>query len=97
MGRDQNDVAARVIATGAGVRLSPKASVQAIRVAITGVLAETRYRAQARRMAELLAREDGAVHGADELEAVARGASSGRTSNLPEEGGSAPQKFPRHP
>jgi UDP:flavonoid glycosyltransferase YjiC (YdhE family) len=44
MGRDQNDNAARVVARGAGLRLGPDASVDAIAAAITDLLASPNYR-----------------------------------------------------
>jgi MGT family glycosyltransferase len=50
MGRDQNDTAARVAYHRAGVRLSPKASVEAIRAAVVGVLAGEAYRRNAARL-----------------------------------------------
>lgn len=57
MGRDQNDTAARVVHQGAGIRLSAKASVVAIRQAVQEVLAQHRYRANAARMAAAIAGE----------------------------------------
>ena len=50
MGRDQNENAARVTARGAGVRVSPKASVEKIRSAIRTVLAEPHYRQAAQKL-----------------------------------------------
>lgn len=44
MGRDQNDTAARIVARGAGVRLSPKARAPKIARALERVLAEPAYR-----------------------------------------------------
>jgi MGT family glycosyltransferase len=68
LGRDQPDNAARVVYAGAGLRVSKKASVPALRDAIGRVLDEPRYRAAARRMAATLAaeRDEGLV--VDELE-----------------------------
>lgn len=51
MGRDQDDTAARVVHHGAGVRLSPTASVEAIRAAATTVLNGERYRLAAEHLA----------------------------------------------
>lgn len=50
MGRDQNDNAARVVARGAGLRLSPKASVRSIRNAIREVVESSTYRDKAREL-----------------------------------------------
>lgn len=43
MGRDQNDNTTRVVARGAGLRLSPDASVEAIMAAITELLEDVRH------------------------------------------------------
>ena len=56
-GRDQGDNAARVVAAGAGVRVSRRAGEPAIRAAIGRVLAQPSYRAAARRLAEAFAFE----------------------------------------
>jgi MGT family glycosyltransferase len=57
MGRDQNDVAARVVARGAGLRLSPKASTSDLCQAIQRVLDEPGFRQQARHLAQAIAAE----------------------------------------
>ncbi len=67
---DQPDNAARVVARGAGVRLAPDASPEKIRAAIQRVLAEPRFRAEAQRLAGVLADEDGAEQAAQELESL---------------------------
>jgi UDP:flavonoid glycosyltransferase YjiC (YdhE family) len=72
MGRDQNDTAARVVHHGAGIRLSPKASVPDIRSAVTQVLGEERYRSGARRLAEAIADDDPTTELVDELESLAK-------------------------
>ena len=75
MGRDQNDNAARVVARGAGLRLTPKASAEKIRHAVRQLLTQPHYREQARRLGETIvadARESKAV---PELERVAARAS----------------------
>jgi MGT family glycosyltransferase len=51
MGRDQNDTAARVVHHGAGLRLSPKASVTEIRKTVQKVLADPSFRTNASRLA----------------------------------------------
>ena len=72
MGRDQNDTAARVTHHGAGVRLSPKASTDKIRKAISEVLDHDRYRSNAVRLASSIQHERGSIDIVDELEAVVR-------------------------
>jgi MGT family glycosyltransferase len=57
MGRDQNDTAARVIHHGAGVRLRPSASPNQICRAVTTVLHNERIRANAQRLASIIAQE----------------------------------------
>ncbi len=57
MGRDQNDNAARVVARGAGLRLSPEAPAPALRQAIQRVLDEPAFREQARHLARAIAEE----------------------------------------
>ncbi len=67
---DQPDNAARVVARGAGIRLGRDASPERIRGTIRRVLDEPRYREGARRLAAVLATEDGAAAGAAEIEGV---------------------------
>ena len=71
LGRDQPDIAARVVYAGAGLRVRKNASTGALQAAIGRVLDDDRYRAGARRMAAVLAaeRDDGLA--VDELERVA--------------------------
>ncbi len=71
MGRDQNDTAARVVHTGAGVRLSPKASAAKISTAVTKVLGEESYRSKATEMATVIADELAAADVVVELEQLA--------------------------
>jgi len=74
LGRDQPGNAARVVHAGAGVRVRTNTGTAALHAAIARVLDDPRYRAAARRMAQVLAaeRDDGLV--VDELErAAARG------------------------
>jgi MGT family glycosyltransferase len=71
MGRDQNDTAARVVHHQAGVRVAPRASAAVIRAAIQRVLDDTRYRANAARIADVIADEATGIDVADELEALA--------------------------
>jgi MGT family glycosyltransferase len=71
LGRDQPDNAARVLHAGAGLRVSKKAGVPALRDAIARVLDEPDYRAAARRMAATLAAERDENLVVDELERAA--------------------------
>jgi UDP:flavonoid glycosyltransferase YjiC (YdhE family) len=72
MGRDQNDTAVRVVHHGAGVRLSPKASVAAIRGAVTKVLGDDHFRAKAQRLAQSIADDGLRSDVVDDLESMAR-------------------------
>ena len=74
LGRDQPDIAARVVYAGAGARLRKKASASGLRAATARIIEDPRYRAAAVRMAGRLAaeRDDGLV--VDELEQAAAGA-----------------------
>lgn len=70
-GRDQGDNTARVVAAGAGVRVSRRAGTSAIRAAVDRVLSQPSYRTAARRLAEAFVAE--ARRGPDavaEVEAV---------------------------
>jgi MGT family glycosyltransferase len=71
LGRDQPDNAARVVHAGAGLWVSKKAGVSALRDAIARTLDEPRYRAAARRMAATLATERNEGLVVDELERAA--------------------------
>jgi UDP:flavonoid glycosyltransferase YjiC (YdhE family) len=74
MGNDQYDNAARVVARGAGLRLSTKATLPALREAIRRVLEEVSFREAARRMAAEIAaeiRQPGAVAELEGLAATA--------------------------
>ena len=72
LGRDQGDNAARVEASGTGLRLSPGASAARIRAALERLLREPSFQHRAHAMARVIARyqaEDAAV---TELEALAQ-------------------------
>ncbi len=71
MGRDQNDVAARVVARGAGLRLSQNASIPALRRAIQRVLDEPGFHAQSRHLAQAIAEETPRPLAAEALEELA--------------------------
>lgn len=72
IGRDQPDIAARVVARGAGVRLSPKATVQQVRQAVQQVLTDARFREAAQRLASAIAEEVQQSRAVDLLEEVAQ-------------------------
>lgn len=70
MGRDQADVAARVVWRGAGLSMSSGSKPGALREAVTRMIDEPQFRDGARRIAEAMAREDGALLAVAELEAL---------------------------
>jgi MGT family glycosyltransferase len=70
-GRDQGENAARVVAAGAGLRVTPRASVRRLRGAIQTALADDAISAGAKRMAGTFAREDGVTSATDALEELA--------------------------
>ena len=72
LGRDQLDNAARVAHHGAGLRLKPKASSDAIARAVRRVLDEPSYRANAERLATAIASETSQDLAAEELEDLAK-------------------------
>ena len=80
---DQPDVAARVVHAGAGVRLSPDASVLQIATALQQVLNDPKFREAAQRLAAILKTEDGVQTAIAELQSVA----SGSTANHFQRGG----------
>ena len=71
LGRDQLDNAARVAHHGAGLRLKPKASSDAIARAVERVLDEPSFRASAERLAAAIAAETAEDRAAEELEELA--------------------------
>jgi MGT family glycosyltransferase len=76
MGRDQLDVAARVTAAGAGVRVKPSASPAKIAAAVRTVLDDPAYRLGAERLAAAIADETRADRAVAELEELATRAGS---------------------
>ncbi len=70
---DQPDNAARIVAAGAGIRLSRRSTTAQIAAAIQRVLVEDSFREGARRMAGLMGLERGAETAADELETLTKG------------------------
>ncbi len=71
MGRDQLEVAARVVRAGAGVRVRPGAPARAIAAAVRRVLDEPAHRAGAARVAAAIAAERAEDRAVAELEALA--------------------------
>jgi MGT family glycosyltransferase len=71
LGRDQADNAARVIHAGAGVRLSSRSSVDAIRTAAARALADTALLDGARAMAVAMAEERNGDVAVEALESIA--------------------------
>jgi UDP:flavonoid glycosyltransferase YjiC (YdhE family) len=76
MGRDQLDVAARVVHAGAGLRLRPGARPAAIAIAVTRVLNDPGFRDAAQRIGARIVADAAGQRGIAELEALA---SRGRT------------------
>lgn len=70
MGRDQFDVAARVVHRGAGVRLEAASSPGAIAAALREVLADPTYRSAARHIAGAIAEETAKDRAVAEIEAL---------------------------
>ena len=71
MGRDQLDVAARVVHANAGVRLGPSAKPAAIAAAVERVIREPGFRSAAMRVGARLVADAAAQQGIAELEALA--------------------------
>jgi len=72
MGRDQNENAARIEYHGAGIRLDPSAPQQEIAKALSRVLSEPAFAANARRLARAIANEGGGARRfVEEIEALA--------------------------
>ena len=70
---DQHDNAARIVARGAGLRLSPDASPDRIRSALMRITTEKAFKEGARVLGKALALEpDPATRAADEIEQAAR-------------------------
>jgi UDP:flavonoid glycosyltransferase YjiC (YdhE family) len=69
---DQPENAARVVAHGVGIRVERDATPEQIRAAIQHVLTQPGFGESARRMAGILAKEDGAQAAAEEIESVVR-------------------------
>lgn len=70
MGRDQLDVAARVVHAGAGLRLDPDASPHAIAAAVRKVLGDNGFRHAAGRIAAVIAEETSRDMAVAEIESL---------------------------
>ncbi len=75
-GRDQADNAVRVTERGAGLSLSPDASLEAIRTACERLLRDPSFRESARKLGDLVAAEAEGSTVVAELEGVAAGAAT---------------------
>jgi UDP:flavonoid glycosyltransferase YjiC (YdhE family) len=69
---DQPDNAARIVAHGAGIRLERDTTPEQIRAAVQRVLTQPGFGESVRRIAGILAKEDGAQAAAEEIESVVR-------------------------
>ena len=72
MGRDQLEIAARVVAAGAGVRLKPSASPAKIAAAVRTLLDDEKYRSSAQGLAAAIAEQTATDRALAELEDIAR-------------------------
>jgi MGT family glycosyltransferase len=80
MGRDQNDTAARVTHQGAGVRLSPRSSAEAIRKAVVKVLRTDSFRHNASRLSAAITADCSSSTLIDELERLSEQPHSANTA-----------------
>lgn len=71
MGRDQDENAARVVQRKAGLKLSPKATVEQLQAAIQRLLAEPSFREGAKTCATAIQQAKGQVDSSEELETLA--------------------------
>jgi UDP:flavonoid glycosyltransferase YjiC (YdhE family) len=76
IGRDQPDVAARVRAAGAGLRISPNATPRRVARALTRLLEDPRYAARAAEVGSRLSAAAATERHVSELEALAEPARS---------------------
>jgi MGT family glycosyltransferase len=72
LGRDQHDIAARLVHSGAGLRLPAEASPEAIAQAVRTVLSDQSYRQAAARLARAIAEEVAEDRAVSEIVAVAQ-------------------------
>ena len=81
-GRDQNDNAVRVTERGAGLKLMPDASVEAIRAACESLLNDEKFQQAATRLGDLVATEAENSTVAQELEAVATSSQNAQETGI---------------
>jgi MGT family glycosyltransferase len=72
IGRDQLEIAARVVVAGAGLRLKPSASPEKIAAAVREVLEDARFARNAQRLAAAIAEETASDRAVAELEELTR-------------------------
>jgi UDP:flavonoid glycosyltransferase YjiC (YdhE family) len=77
LGRDQYDVAARVVWRGAGAKLRSRAAHAAIKRTVATVLEDGRYRKAASELSTSISKETGQDIAVRELEALAAKRTSG--------------------
>ena len=82
-GADQPLVAARVEGSGAGRMISNQAGPEEIQSVVRELLGNPSYRQTAQRLAEMIRRQDSAVRGAEEMEALLS-AHTGHVEEFPE-------------
>jgi MGT family glycosyltransferase len=70
MGRDQNDTAARVVHSGAGLRIKPTASARVIRDSVSRLLSEASFREKAGHLARSIAQREGCADAIQALEEI---------------------------
>jgi MGT family glycosyltransferase len=87
MGRDQLDVAARVVYRGAGLRLRPGAKPGAIGAAVERVIGQPSFRIAAERMGASIRADAEAQRGLTELEALSEVAVAAAAGVVPGAGG----------
>ena len=83
LGRDQYDVAARVVWRGAGSKLSSRTRSTAIRRRVASVLEDRRYREAASELSASISKETGQDLAVHELEALAANRTSGGEFHQP--------------
>jgi UDP:flavonoid glycosyltransferase YjiC (YdhE family) len=70
MGRDQGDVAARLVWRGAGLAVSSRSKPASVCQAVQQILGNPRFREEARRIAKRMAHAEGDASAIGELEAL---------------------------
>jgi UDP:flavonoid glycosyltransferase YjiC (YdhE family) len=81
-GRDQNENAARVTAHGAGLALTPSASVDDIAAAVRQLLSDPRFGLAAERLGNAILKESFQEPAVGELEVIAGAARTSQRTNI---------------